>query len=102
MIYWIAACGYKQQALAQIVLQATLQTICEIYHPILLFGTILLLSLKVERYAILYSYLGLYVYLAHKSSVLDVHGYLSCVRFMLQASMVHSLISAYDLPSHMR
>ena len=32
------------KALAQIVLQATLHTICVIFHPILLFGTIRLLG----------------------------------------------------------
>ena len=45
VIHWNAACWYKQQTLAQIVLQATLHTIFEICHPILLFGTILLLNL---------------------------------------------------------
>ena len=44
VIHWNAACWYKQQTLAQIVLQATLHTFFEICHPILLFGTILLLN----------------------------------------------------------
>ena len=45
VIHWNAAWWYKQQTLAQIVLQATLHTSFEICHPILLFGTILLLNL---------------------------------------------------------
>ena len=57
MIHWNAACSYKQQALAQIVLQATLHTIFEICHPILLFGTILLLNLcDLPPYTLIWHY----------------------------------------------
>ena len=48
---------YKQQTLAQIVLQATLHTIFEICHPILLFGTILLLNLcDLPPYTLIWHY----------------------------------------------
>ena len=58
VIHWNAACWYKQQALAQIVLQATLNTICEICHPILLFGTILLLNLcDLPPYTLIWHYM---------------------------------------------
>ena len=47
----------KQQTLAQIVLQATLHTIFEICHPILLFGTILLLNLcDLPPYTLIWHY----------------------------------------------
>ena len=58
MIHWNAACRNKQQALAQIALQATLHTICEICHPILLFGTILLLNLcDLPPYTLIWHYM---------------------------------------------
>ena len=57
VIHWNAACQYKQQTLAQIVLQATLHTIFEICHPILLFGTILLLNLcDLPPYTLIWHY----------------------------------------------
>ena len=57
VIHWNAACWYKQQTLAQIVLQATLHTIFEICHPILLFGTILLLNLcDLPPYTLIWHY----------------------------------------------
>ena len=47
-----------QQALAQIALQATFHTICEICHPILLFGTILLLNLcDLPPYTLIWHYM---------------------------------------------
>ena len=49
---------HKQQALAQIALQATFHTICEICHPILLFGTILLLNLcDLPPYTLIWHYM---------------------------------------------
>ena len=60
VIHWNDACSFKQQALAQIVLQATLHTICEICHPILLFGTILLLHLCAP-----YSLIWHYTFIRH-------------------------------------
>ena len=47
----------QQQTLAQIVLQATLHTIFEICHPILLFGTIPLLNLcNLPPYTLIWHY----------------------------------------------
>ena len=51
-------CCFKKQTLAQIVLQATLHTIFEICHPILLFGTILLFNLcDLPPYTLIWHYM---------------------------------------------
>ena len=63
MIQWNAAYTSSSQALSQIVLQATLHTICEICHPILLFGTILLLTFL--RFASPYTLIWHYTFIRH-------------------------------------
>ena len=71
VIHWNAACWYKQQTLAQIVLQATLHTIFEICHPILLFGTILLLNLcDLPPYTLIWHY----TFIRHTRVVLFIDG----------------------------
>ena len=75
-------------SLAQIALQATLHTICEICHPILLFGTILLLNLcDLPPYTLIWHYM----FIRH-TRVLTY--FYSFKNYFLKTSVMHFCLSA--------